>query len=121
MTIISAFENWSRKFINNAEDLDGTANHSELLCRVLTTVDEAYFSALSNKQPNADEIEEKTCEYLRKFLQTNKRPTLEANTEMDMMSEGELEYLFSLVFELCLRIDQPATIQHIVQLSNIDQ
>jgi len=38
-----------------------------------------------------------------------------------MMSETELEHLFSLVFEICMRVDQPATIGHIVQLSSADQ
>jgi len=49
MSVVSAFENWSLKFVNNAEDMECGGNHFELLCRVLTAIDEGYFSGLNSK------------------------------------------------------------------------
>ena len=121
MSVITACDNWSLTFVNNAEDLESSGNYGELMCRVLAAVDEAFFGLLAKKQATATEIEEKVCEYLRKFLQIGRKQLLEAGLEVDMMSESELEQLFALVFELCMRADQAATVGHIVQLSNHDQ
>jgi hypothetical protein len=124
MSVIRAFENWSFKIIDNAEELEGSLweqSYNNLFCRVLLTLDQDFFSILSKYKSNVSEIEERICEYFHRYQHINKKAILEKDLEADMMSETEVEYMFSLIFELSIRIDQSSAIGHIRQLSNDDQ